>query len=756
MPRNLYRTEPTVINQIERTKKRTGSKYLEVATSNKKKLKEFSRVLTDYEIIGKNFDIEEIQSNDPIKVIKQKAKGAYEQNKFNPILVEDTSLEIKGLHGRPGTYVKDFCAEAGMRKIIVEEWLKNKDRSAVARVLLGLFDGMEVHIWEGKTQGRIAKKLRGTNGFGWDDIFIPKGQKTRKARTFAEMQDKEKDKYSMRKKALNKFLSNPVEMNYPVFRIPEPYEQEMKRVQPDKLQQSKAIEFAFQLECLEQKNSPNKSFKADKYTSLVTTQNPYFTRFLTKPNTKSIGLILTDVDRKRLKFYKNGDPVLWQMGPERRFLALAQRTEYFMHNQNEEIHEILDDLENRKSNFPKRNNLRSPTIDKALEVAGATSITKALSLREIGYKKISADKYVSRTKSAKYGLFNIVGKYARSIYGVGCLPWVSGWRDVIVTSAIGHIPVFVHRNNINAIDFRNQIDLIKESKKVIAKLKLSKKGIRRAYQNIGAAIGCHPMRDLERAKRLYKEAGIKLFRIYTINSDPRVIETAHALRKYFGDEIEIFVGQLVDKKQCKQLIQSDINVDGLIFGHGGGRQCTSATNGMALSTLEEIYSITTDKKFNNTSLLVEGGIGSYVGGLLVMGVDCILRNAQFANCVIEQGDTYFEYQDGRLCQPYHGSASAPTMIIESFNKENAEKKLFYSGRTKNVEGTSGYIFYKEKANSMTFYINQFKHYAARTLADMGVDSLWELRDFLQSNEDELLRVVSQDAAYTASAWNQGQ
>ena len=113
---------------------------------------------------------------------------------------------------------------------------------------------------------------------------------------------------------------------------------------------------------------------------------------------------------------------------------------------------------------------------------------------------------------------------------------------------------------------------------------------------------------------------------------------------------------------------------------------------------------------------------------------------------------HFEHRNGDFCQPYHGSASAPTMIIESYHKDNANSRLFPSGRTKNVEGKSGYIYYREKANSMTFDIDQFKHYAARTLADLGVGSIWELREFLDKNNDELLRIVSADAAYTASAW----
>ncbi|MGV2434015.1 MAG UNVERIFIED_CONTAM: hypothetical protein LVT10_03190 [Anaerolineae bacterium] len=102
----------------------------------------------------------------------------------------------------------------------------------------------------------------------------------------------------------------------------------------------------------------------------------------------------------------------------------------------------------------------------------------------------------------------------------------------------------------------------------------------RATRNIGAAIGCgNVAEELASARYLYEHAGVRLFRIYTINSDPRVIETAEAIRQAFGDEIELFVGQVSDHKQALQLIAPNVRVDGLFFGHGGGRQCTSATNG---------------------------------------------------------------------------------------------------------------------------------------------------------------------------------
>src|SRR6185369_4210590 len=102
------------------------------------------------------------------------------------------------------------------------------------------------------------------------------------------------------------------------------------------------------------------------------------------------------------------------------------------------------------------------------------------------------------------------------------------------------------------------------------------------------------------------------------------------------------------------------------FGHGGGRQCTSATNGMAVTTIEEIYEIIKDERFNNTSIIVEGGVGRNPGTLLALGVDCVLYNQRFIHGGIESpgGDIFFENQRGQFIQPYPGEASLPTMIVE--------------------------------------------------------------------------------------------
>jgi XTP/dITP diphosphohydrolase len=746
MPRKLYETEPPVINIVQT---RTTTPYLEIATSNRNKLAEFRRILPDYEIIGKKFSIEEIQSLDPYKVVRHKAIEAYKANNYNPILVEETSMEISGLGGRPGPYIKDFSEDVEMRRMIVDTWLANKDRRAVVRILIAVFDGNEVHVREGKTQGLIAETLRGSNGFGWDDMFIPNGD----TRTFAEMTDSEKDAFSMRRRALEALSNEPFELGHSILMIAEPYEQEMARVDFEALDDDRALRFAFSLECLEQDNHPNSDFKADKYRPISVAENIYYSRYASHENSKSIGLILTDIDRSNLKMHRNGKPVIWQFGPERRTLALAQRSDFFLNHQAGPVIETIKAIESGSIQIPSRHNRRSATVESVLERNQHDTITSTYSFKDLGYKKISSEKYVSRTTSAYTGLFNKIGKYPRSVFSLGSMPAVSGWRDILVTAAIGHHAIFTHRNSIFAGYIDKQADLINEAKRLLQGVGLSQENYERAQRNIGAAIGCGNVKDeLANVRYLYDNAGVRLFRIYTINSDPRVVEVAEAIRQEFGDEIELFVGQISDKQQAVKLISPNVRADGLIFGHGGGRQCTSATNGMAVTTLEEVYNIVTDAQFNDITVGVEGGIGRSLGHLFLLGVDFISYNQQFAHCVIEQGDIYFEHKSKSICMPYHGSASAPTMIIESANPNLAKTRLHASGRTRNVEGKAGYRFFEEKANSMVFYIDMFKHYAARTLADLGVESFAELREFMHSNQDDMIRVVSSQASAVGQAY----
>jgi XTP/dITP diphosphohydrolase len=167
------------------------------ATTNEGKLKE-AREILGIEVIGTPLEIDEIQSLDPLEVAVKKAKEYYQKLK-KPIFIEDISFSFSALKGLPGTYINDFLKLLGNEGLI--DLLKTKkDRSAfVQATVVYVNEKGKKNIFTGKVEGKISGRPRG-EGFGWDPIFIPDGE----TRTFGEMDLSEKNKYSMRAKALGK------------------------------------------------------------------------------------------------------------------------------------------------------------------------------------------------------------------------------------------------------------------------------------------------------------------------------------------------------------------------------------------------------------------------------------------------------------------------------------------------------------------------------------------------------------------------
>jgi XTP/dITP diphosphohydrolase len=716
------------------------------------KLNEVRRI-SKKNLLIKEFKIDEIQDSDPVSVVKQKAFDAWRLNGCFPVLVEDTSLFISSFNGLPGPYVSSFTEFPEQRKIICEVAKQRSDLRIKAKALIATFNGEDFSVWEGTCNGIIPEKPRGSKGFGWDDIFIPEEAIKNGKKTFAEMKPEEKDSYSMRAKAWNNFLESDYEYRHPVHMLPEPYSQEMERIRYSEITK-RARKFAYNLESIEKVNKPSYYFIANKYIPLIREENSFYRRYSTNHDSPSLGIILTNIDLERVRGETLDEPKLWQLGPKRRTLALAQRAHFFDQNQNRVVQNILKMFENGKITVPARSNRPIRAVEKALGFTTKHKIaTHTPALTELGYKKISSPKRISRRKILESGLFNKIGKYPRKIIGLGSMPPTTGWRDTLVTAAVGHLVCFIPRNSIFAGNIKRRVELAKSVKTTIDNLPIPEGWKSRAKRNIGASVGLDdPKEELKIVRELYRSAGIKLFRIYTIGADLRVIEAASLLRKEFGNEIEIFVGQIADKKQAEKLIDSKICVDGLIFGHGGGQQCTSAINGMAITTLEDLYEIILDKDFNATSLIVEGGIDRSIGTALLLGVDCCLGNQKMVRGTIETGGFFVESINGKIGQPYPGSASPVTQIIESEYEHIRSRRTDPSGRTYNAEGKPGFMNYEKKANSMSFWINEHLSYAARTLADLGVESVAELRTLLEKDPRQFLRAMSEKTQYLSDAY----
>ena len=183
-------------------------KTLVFATNNKHKLQEVRQILGErFEIkslsdIGCEVDIPETADTLEGNAM-QKAKFVKEHYGLD-CFADDTGLECRALDGAPGIYSARYAgenhdSEANMRKLL-EKLREKNDRSAQFRTVIALLYQGEEYLFEGIVRGTIINEHKGTQGFGYDPIFVPEGFDT----TFAEMTSEEKNSISHRGRAVAK------------------------------------------------------------------------------------------------------------------------------------------------------------------------------------------------------------------------------------------------------------------------------------------------------------------------------------------------------------------------------------------------------------------------------------------------------------------------------------------------------------------------------------------------------------------------
>ena len=123
-------------------------------------------------------------------------------------LADDSGLEVNALGGEPGVYSARYAGEpcsyeANNEKLLRE--LSDKDnRSARFKTVIALSDpGGSTQTVAGECLGVIIEELRGTNGFGYDPLFVPDGF----SETFAELDSEVKNRISHRARALREAQS---------------------------------------------------------------------------------------------------------------------------------------------------------------------------------------------------------------------------------------------------------------------------------------------------------------------------------------------------------------------------------------------------------------------------------------------------------------------------------------------------------------------------------------------------------------------
>jgi XTP/dITP diphosphohydrolase len=121
------------------------------------------------------------------------------------ILGEDSGLEVEGLAGRPGVQSARFAAGEHVERLLAElEGVEGGGRRAryVCELVAVSPEGEELR-GTGTLEGRIAGEPRGSEGFGFDPIFVPDG----KEQTVAELGDEWKLKNSHRARAAKALLA---------------------------------------------------------------------------------------------------------------------------------------------------------------------------------------------------------------------------------------------------------------------------------------------------------------------------------------------------------------------------------------------------------------------------------------------------------------------------------------------------------------------------------------------------------------------
>ena len=125
---------------------------------------------------------------------------------FNlPCIADDTGLEVEILGGEPGVYSARYAGEEKNTQknmdLLLNKLKGIDNRRARFRTIISYKTKNEIHQFEGIVEGEIINRKIGTNGFGYDPIFMPEGSK----KTFAQMSLEEKNSYSHRSIAFNKF-----------------------------------------------------------------------------------------------------------------------------------------------------------------------------------------------------------------------------------------------------------------------------------------------------------------------------------------------------------------------------------------------------------------------------------------------------------------------------------------------------------------------------------------------------------------------
>lgn len=180
------------------------------ASNNKNKIKEIQALVpSDFKILS----LEDIGCFEEIPETAETIEGNailkanyVTKNYGYPCFADDTGLEVDALNGAPGVYSARYAgeqknAEDNMNKLLLELRTATS-RNAHFKTVICLNNNGLQHLFTGIINGIITTEKIGTNGFGYDPIFIADGTE----KTFAELSMHEKASISHRGIAVGQLI----------------------------------------------------------------------------------------------------------------------------------------------------------------------------------------------------------------------------------------------------------------------------------------------------------------------------------------------------------------------------------------------------------------------------------------------------------------------------------------------------------------------------------------------------------------------
>lgn len=186
-----------------------------VATRNIGKLREFQTLLRPTQInlvslLNLGIEVEIAESGYTFAENAQQKAIGYSRLTSFPVLADDSGLAVEALGGRPGIHSARYAGPEASDSDRIRKLLKdltgcgdNRNARFVCALALAQ-NGLLLRESEGLCSGIIIAEPRGTNGFGYDPIFFfPELNKT-----FAELNETEKNQYSHRARAVRSLLKS--------------------------------------------------------------------------------------------------------------------------------------------------------------------------------------------------------------------------------------------------------------------------------------------------------------------------------------------------------------------------------------------------------------------------------------------------------------------------------------------------------------------------------------------------------------------